>query len=174
MKHTSTKLLLLSIAFAASACGSDDADNPNPTSQPSDTYKALSRLFCEHAVACRAGHEDAIPWTSADNCAAAQEAAFPFYQQIDASVTAGRITWNDAHAAQCLATATANSEDLTCEQFWANGADEMFVLENLDGVCAALGQGLVPPGQACTFDFDCTGEDYCGDGDICIADGGGA
>jgi hypothetical protein len=119
----------------------------------SDFLGQLGVVQCDHAFTCRAEFpdntgttfEEAIGNVPADCYADAN--AFYMPAAVDASITAGRITYDAIAAASCLAGITFPA---ACSQYWQDGPS--FPMS-----CDVSFVGTIPDGGTCTIDFDCTG-----------------
>src|SRR5256885_16009651 len=65
--------------------------------------------------------------------------------QVEAEITAGKIHFDGAAAAQCVAGITFGA----CSDFWTNGP-------NAPAACATAMVGTVADGGACVVDYDCS------------------
>jgi hypothetical protein len=154
--------ILFTAALALGACGGDDGGSLD---NPSDAFNESIRTSCQRAFDCMASYDPAMnndtPFserygTSVDDCIVQTNALIEaflgpgFAGKLDASVAAGRITYNAADAEVCLAASRA----LTCDQFFGqNGATATSPPE-----CDTTFVGHVATGAACTIDLDCAAE----------------
>jgi hypothetical protein len=128
-------------------CGGDDGLSQT------EAFAKIADTFCERAFACEDQASDPLPYANVAECTAAFEAILNEEgAALQASIDAGRISWNEADAAFCAGEISSAINGLTCEEFWS---DDNGALENDDPRCEALGEGLVADGDACTIDDDC-------------------
>lgn len=169
MKHR-IKLILIgsSLTLALGACGGDDG---TALDRPSDAYAAFMRITCEKAYECMSSFDPAMHngttftqryGTSFDECQVKYRDLLErflgpdFYVKLDASVDAGRITYNADDFAVCVAAARA----LTCDQFFGQNGQMSYEPPE----CATGFVGNVATGAMCTLDLDCaTDGDECDD-----------
>ena len=140
------------------ACGGGDE---NGLSQ-SEALGRVANTFCERSLECEAESPEPLEYANVDECVASFTAALESDDQaaIEASIEAGRISWNEDDAAYCVVEINAALNDLSCSVFF----DQAFLaLASDDPRCLALGTGLVADGDACTIDDDCAAE-----GSLCI------
>ena len=71
---------------------------------------------------------------------------------VQASITAGKIAFDGAAAAACVASFGAP----VCTTYWTEGPD-------FGTACDTAMVGKVATGAACTIDFECSGETWCDD-----------
>lgn len=147
-----------SLALMLVACGGDDGG----LGSASDAFKASIQASCEKAFDCMASYDPAMnnntPFASAygasvDDCVAQTNALImqflgaDYFTKLDASVSAGRITYNASDAQTCLDAGSAQ----TCDQFFGqNGATY-----TPPAACDNAIKGTVATGGTCTIEDDC-------------------
>jgi hypothetical protein len=112
---------------------------------------ALGMKDCDDAFACKATFPtdggatfDQVFGASASACYA--DAAMYFNAAaVQASIAAGRITFDGAAAATCIAGIPAP----VCATYWTQGSD-------YPAACDTALVGKIADGGTCTIDFDCT------------------
>jgi hypothetical protein len=168
------KVLLLS-AVAACVAGEsapNDPNNPNPnTPNPNDPgdpndpggsmtaaqyLDAIGHKECDDAFTCKANFPTDAGVTFAEafgaNATACYSGAAMYYNvtAVQAAITAGKITFDGAKAAACVAGFGAP----VCTTYWDQGAD-------YPAACDTAMVGKVATGAACATDFECAGENWC-------------
>jgi hypothetical protein len=163
--------IVLVSALALAACGGDDSS----LGSASDAFKESIRASCEKAHSCMSSYDPAMHngdsfassyGASADECynmTLALIQAFlgaDYFAKLDASVAAGRVSYNAADAQACLDAGNAQ----TCDQlFEQNGQDF-----TPPAVCQTAIRGTVATGGTCTIGDDCSAAaDDCLDNMTC-------
>ena len=130
-----------------------------------DFLDQLGVVQCDQAFVCRADFppdvgvtfEQAIGTTPAECYADAS--AFYMPAQVEASIAAGRITYDESAAASCVAGITFGA---TCTEFWQIGAQ-------FPAACDQSLAGTIANGGTCSIDFDCTGVTSICNAGTCVA-----
>ncbi|MBL8626046.1 MAG: hypothetical protein JNK64_32320 [Myxococcales bacterium] len=159
-------LIVASSSLALLACGGGDGlDNA------SDAFKASIQASCEKAFDCMASYDASMnndtPFaqaygTSVSDCVSQTTElimAFlgaDYFAKLDASVAAGRVTYDAGDAQACLDASSGQ----TCDQFFGqNGA-----VYTPPAVCDTALRGTVATGGTCTIENDCAvSADTCDD-----------
>jgi hypothetical protein len=131
----------------------------------------MAQKFCDEAFMCKASFPtdagttfDQAFGASAQACVA-DAAMYDMPAQVEAQIVAGKIKFNGADAAACVAGITFPA----CADFWANGP--MF-----PAACANAMLGTIADGGACVVDYECSSNtSYCdATTKKCTADAGNA
>lgn len=148
MKVSKT-ILLTGLVASLVSCGRDDEDGMSPT----ETMRAMAVALCERAFECSGSAPEPLPYATVAECvdewidgAGVNQAA------IEASIEAGRISWDADDAEYCASLVAEALGDLSCADYW-NENEAALGLD--DPRCDALGAGLVADGDACAIDDDC-------------------
>lgn len=117
----------------------------------------MAQKFCDEAFTCKASFPTDAGVTFDDAFGAsvqacvADSATYDMPAQVEAQITAGKIKYNGADAAACVAGITFPA----CTEFWANGP--MF-----PAACATAMVGTVADGGACVVAYECSSPtSYC-------------
>jgi hypothetical protein len=152
--------LIATLAMSAAACGGDDDDAPLTAS---GYITGLGGGVCGKAFECMS----TFPGTPADFTAtfgsseAACPAALGFVSgaELQASVDAGRTTFDAAAGAMCIAGIKA----FTCPQWWDPNVPA-------PASCSTVLVGTVADGGACTLNAECASGGGCdGTSHTCVA-----
>ena len=151
------------------ACGGDDTmtatdaavDAITPLT-PAGYAVEYADALCTKAFACRDSFPTGTGLTfeqvfGVDTTAC--KAKLPTAAQLEASVTAGRITFMATAAMTCL----TELDGFDCPTFW-NGATN----NSFSTACDQATAGQVGVGGSCTIDLDCTSDD-CATNNTCGA-----
>ena len=132
------------------ACGGGDE---NGLSQ-SEALGRVANTFCERSLECEAESPEPLEYANVDECVASFTAALESDDQaaIEASIEAGRISWEADDAEYCARLVAEALGNLSCEDYWNENEAALGVD---DPRCDTLGAGLVADGDACTIDDDC-------------------
>jgi hypothetical protein len=166
MKRSSSILVPMAfLAGAFAACGGGGGG----FSSGSDAMHAAIRASCEKAFDCMSSYDAAMHnntafadsyGNSVDDCVTQTEAFITaflganYFDELDASIDAGRVTFNSDDAQTCIDAGSAE----TCDQYFGqNGATADSPPE-----CDTTFVGTVSDGGDCTIDQDCAT-----DGDSC-------
>lgn len=166
-------LVLAASSVALLACGGDDGID-----SASGAFKASIQASCEKAFACMSSYDAAMnndtPFaqsygTSVSDCVTRTNAILTqllgadYLTKLDASVDAGRITFDAADAQACLDAGSAQ----TCDQFF----DQNGATYTPPAACGTALAGTVATGGECTIEDDCAlSADTCDDATMtCIA-----
>ncbi|MEO8548751.1 MAG: hypothetical protein ABI678_02215 [Kofleriaceae bacterium] len=175
------------VAFMVVACaasptgtgaGGDDDSMPNGGSgsggggggsiSATDFLSRIDQKDCDEAFTCQASFPTMTGETFADDYgASAQEcyadaAAYEMASVVESEITAGKIHFDGAAAAQCIAGITFT----TCSAYWSTGGD-------YPAACDTAMVGTIADGAACVVDHDCANPaSYCLDTHKCGADTG--
>ena len=153
-----SNVLVIGVVSSLAACGGDE----DGLSQEQALGK-VAQTFCERSFDCEANSPEPLEYANVAECVVGFKAALESDEQaaIEASIAAGRISWNEDDAAYCVVQINAALNDLSCSVFFEQA---FLALGSEDPRCLALGTGLVADGDACTIDDDCAAE-----GSLCIA-----
>lgn len=174
MKLIAMALITTGIAFLAPACGGDDGGGAG--SSASSGLQAALHASCDKAFECKDSYDAAMNndnsfesqfGTSTSNCydmyvaLIQQFLGADYFEQVDASVAAGRIVYSPSDENVCLDAEAA----VSCDAFFGqNGATADEPPE-----CDSAFEGTVATGGMCTTDFDCMVDgDTCTD-NVCTA-----
>jgi len=136
-----------------SGSGSDTGSNtPPPPPITVDMYlQQMVMTDCSEAFTCMAS----FPTTSGDTFAqdfgasvsdcVTMESSFNPPAMVESEIAAGKITFDGAAAAACVAGITYS----TCAAYWTDGGD-------YPAACDTAMVGTVADGGACVVDFDCS------------------
>lgn len=127
------------------------------TSTPAQVMTKMDHAECDQAFACKASFptdqgvtfEQAFG-TSATDCYA-KLGAFYDAASVEASISAGKIRFDAAAGAECVAAAPPAPN---CTDLWQNGPQ-------FPNACFDALSGKVADGAACTNDFECAETSYC-------------
>lgn len=131
----------------------------------------MNKKFCDQSFTCKASFPsdwgitfDQAFGASASECYAQAAQDVPA-AQVEAQIAAGKITFNAADAAACVAGVTFG----TCTEFWQQGPQ-------LPAACDTALVGTVADGGACVTHIDCANPNsYCDEtSNKCTADESGA
>lgn len=155
--HVSSLALFTGVVLSAAACGGSDSDPISLEDLPA-RYAAAA---CEQIFDCCDATEQAFQFASYDppptNQAECEVAFAARYREIaidEAALAAGRLGYDGAAAAECIAAI----EGLTCGG--TTGTD----------ACQRIFVGQVAVGATCEDDDECAGEAWCQGGlDECVA-----
>jgi hypothetical protein len=130
--------------------------NPPPSGGGSMTatqyLAAMDMKYCDEAFTCQSSFPTTTGDTFADEFGAsasecyADGAAYDMPAQVEAEITAGKIHFDGAAAAACVAGLMFGS----CTDFW-NGTGGTYPTE-----CDTAMVGTVADGGACVVDYDCS------------------
>jgi hypothetical protein len=135
--------------------GDPGGGNPPPSggSMTATQYlTAMEMKYCDEAFACQASFPTDQGVTFADAFGASASecysdgAAYDMPAQVEAEITAGKIHYDGAAAAACVAGLSFG----TCTDFWA-GTGGTYPTE-----CDTALVGTVADGGACVVDYDCS------------------
>jgi hypothetical protein len=146
--------VIMVVFVMLAACGEDSSGGPYIPIQMFDS--AFHDAQCKHAVACGEFPDQA---TCLKYSLTGTTGIFSS-PQIEAAVLAGKIYFDGARFASCVAFLAAETCDLTD----ADGRDPP------PEICKRLFRGTVAAGGACAFDGECTSEVCnlaCGQGTCC-------
>ena len=113
---------------------------------------AMEMKYCDEAFSCQASFPTTTGVTFADEFGASASqcysdgAAYDMPAQVEAEITAGKIHFDGAAAAACVAGISFG----TCTDFWA-GTGGTFPT-----ACSTAMVGTVADGGACVVDYDCS------------------
>ncbi len=162
-----SRALALCIVTAAACGGSGDGTPSSPSEALDDAIQAQ----CQDLFNCQSSYDPTMHdsetfaqfanGSSEADCVTNIEALFGSAEsQLEASVSAGRITFDAGDVQPCITM----EEAFTCDQILGqNGMSTPDV-----PVCDDVFVGTVPEGGTCTTDNDCAGSD-----DECGSDGNG-
>ena len=123
-----------------------------------DFLTAIGHKECDDAFTCKANFPTDAGVTFAQAFGANAQACYTDAAMyfnvtaIQASITAGKIAYDSAAAKQCIDGMGAP----TCATYWTQGP-------NSPAACDTAMVGKVAAGAACTNDFECSGDNICGD-----------
>ncbi len=130
--------------------------NPNPGGGSSMTatqyLTAMEMKYCDEAFACQASFPttQGVTFAQAFGSSASQcysdGAAQDMPAQVEAEITAGKIHFDAAAAASCVAGIMFG----TCTDFWAGTGG------TIPSGCSTALVGTVADGGACVVDYDCS------------------
>jgi hypothetical protein len=131
----------------------------------------MATKFCDQAFMCKAnfptdaGVTFAEAFGASSSACVSMAAAYDMPTVVEQQITAGKIKFNGADAATCVAGLTFPA----CTTFWTAGP-------NGPAACDTAMQGTVADGAACLVDYECTGEtSYCDEtSKKCTPDASGA
>lgn len=133
-----------------------------------DVMTKMAHAECDEAFACKASFPagQGVTFTqvfgaSATACYSQLAAEYYDATSVQASIAANKITFDASAAGQCV-TGIAAMPAPVCATFWQNGPA-------FPAVCGDALVGKVADGAACTNDFECDADSYCGDADTCVA-----
>lgn len=169
--------ILVLFAACAADVGSDSPGGPDPNSPqdpnkpddpndptggsmtPAEFLTAMGRKDCDDAFACKANFPTDAGVTFAEafgadaNACYADAAQYYDANAVQASITAGKITFSGSAAKACVDGFKAP----TCSTYWTQGPD-------FAAACETAMVGKVATGGACTNDFECaSSENWCDD-----------
>lgn len=117
----------------------------------------MNQKYCTQAFSCQASFPADAGVTFADAFGADVQACVSLGEQYDmpsaveAAITSGKIQFNAADAAACIAGITFPA----CAQFWADGP-------TAPASCGTALVGTVADGGTCATDYECSnGASYC-------------
>ena len=114
----------------------------------------MEMKYCDEAFTCQASFPTDAGVTFADAFGASASvcysdgAAYDMPASVETEITAGKIHYDAAAAASCVAGITYAS----CSDFWTNGG-------NYPASCDTALVGTVANGGACVVDYDCSSAD---------------
>jgi hypothetical protein len=171
-------LVLISTMFAVftGACGGDDGGGGGGGGgKASDAIKDGIRASCAKAFDCMGSYDasmngdtafEDVYGTDEQNCYDMTIALInsflgaDYFDKFDASVEAGRITYNGDDADSCNDAQTS----VTCDQFFGQNGQEAPDVP----ACDTALMGTVATGGACTISDDCASvDDSCDDSGLC-------
>ena len=156
MKASKT-FLVVGVISSLAACGGGDGGL-----SPTEAFESMAQTLCERAFECEATSPEPLEYANVDACVTDFTADLGEDQaEMEASIEAGRISWNEADAAYCLGQVKDALNGLSCDVFWDEALNALSFDD--DPRCENLGEGLVADGDACTIDDDCAAE-----GSACI------
>jgi len=123
-----------------------------------DFLTAIGHKECDDAFTCKANFPTDAGVTFAEafgaNAMACYTDAATYFNvtAIQASIGAGKIAYDGSAAKQCVDGMAAP----TCATYWTQGP-------NAPAACDTAMVGKVAAGAACTNDFECSGDNICGD-----------
>lgn len=130
--------------------------NPNPGGGGSMTatqyLTAMEMKYCDEAFSCQASFptSQGVTFAQAFGASASEcysdGAAYDMPAQVEAEITAGKIHFDGAAAAACVAGIMFG----TCTDFWA-GTGGTYPTE-----CGTALVGTIADGGACVVDYDCS------------------
>ena len=131
----------------------------------------LATKFCDGAFMCKAnfptdaGVTFAEAFGSSTSECVSMAAAYDMPSVVEQQITAGKIKFDGAAAAACVAGFSFPA----CNTFWTAGP-------NAPAACETAMQGTVADGAACLVDYECSGaQSYCDEtSKKCTPDASGA
>lgn len=119
-----------------------------------DYLTRMDKQYCDEAFTCQASFPAMTGETFADDFGAsaqdcyADAAAYEMATVVESEIAAGKIHFDGAAAAQCIAGITFGA----CSDFWANGG-------SYPAACDTAMVGTIADGGACVVDYDCSNVD---------------
>ena len=145
----SKAILLAGLVASLVSCGRDEQEGMTPT----QTMRTIAVALCERAFECSGSAPEPLDYATVAECADEWLAGTGANQAaIEASIEAGRISWDADDAEYCARLVAEALGDLSCENYWNENEAALGVD---DPRCDTLGAGLVADGDACTIDDDC-------------------
>ena len=154
---------------SGSGSGSGTGGGNNGSISATQFLAQIATKFCDQAFMCKANFPTDAGITFAEAFGASsqecvsQAAAYDMPAKVEQQITAGKIKFDGAAAASCVAGLTFPA----CTTFWDTGP-------NAPASCETAMVGTVADGGACVVDYECTGEtSYC-EASKCTPDASGA
>lgn len=149
--------------------GSGSGSDPGGGGMTATQYiTQIETKYCAEAFTCMSSFPTSTGDTFADEFGASAQACetdsatYEMPAMVESEITAGKIHYDAAAAAQCVAGITAPA---ACSDFWTNGLD-------YPAACDTAMVGTIADGGACVVDFDCSNvQSYCASGK-CTVDTG--
>jgi hypothetical protein len=138
--------------------GDDSGGGGDPSSMTATKFlDELGKKFCDQAFSCRSSFPTDEGITFQEAFGATQQQCYADSlewnepQKVEQQIAAGKIKWNAADAAGCLAGITFGS----CTQFWDQGP-------SMPASCDTALVGTVADGGACVTHLECVNAlSYC-------------
>ena len=151
MKLNSMSIMTaMGLAMAVAACSNSSS------SDAGSTVAAIIHDDCVKAFSCQSTEPtgDASIYGSTE--AQCETNLTALIGDVDASVTAGRVTFNASGASGCESDASTAINAESCTDFWASTA-----VATSSGSCTTVFVGTVATGGTCTSALDCVTGDNC-------------
>lgn len=141
----------------------NDPNDPGGGATASDVLDRIAKTECDQAFTCEASFPTEFG-AFADIFGASVDECYPLNAEywnadaVEAAISGGTITFDQAAADECMAGAITAA---VCTTFWDEGP-------GIPDACWGAFAGTVANGGACTIDFECS-EGSCGQAGTCAA-----